>query len=234
MFSSALLLVLYLMRYGVFLLSYVSSNHSFPKPLSPKEENECLIRSAAGDSDARDKLIEHNLRLVAHVVKKYSSAGGFDSEDLISVGTIGLLKAIETFDVSKKTRLATYAARCIENEILMLMRAGRKTAQEVSLSDCLGHDSDGNEVTFMDVLPSDEPEIVDTVSLSIDSKALYRYIAEALDEREREIVILRYGLTGKPLTQKEIAKSLGISRSYVSRIEKKALKKLLGRFQQEA
>ena len=234
MFSSVLFFALYLMCYGAFLLSYVSTNNSFPKPLPPKEEERCLLLAASGDAEARDRLVEHNLRLVAHIVKKYTAAGGYDSEDLISVGTIGLLKAIETFDCTKKARLATYAARCIENEIRMLMRAGRKTSQEISLSDCLGHDSDGNEVTFMDILPSNEPEVADSVSLSIDSKALYRYIREELDDREREIVVLRYGLSGKPQTQREIAKNLGISRSYVSRLEKKALKKLLGRFRREA
>ena len=226
MFSSLAAMLLYFMRFGVFLLSYVSNTNAFPKPLSPKEEEHYLKLSYAGDEEARNVLIEHNLRLVAHVVKKYSANGNYDPDDLISVGTIGLIKAIRSFDGSKNTRLATYAARCIENEVLMLMRSGKKNAQEVSLSDCLGHDTDGNGVTFMDVLPSDDAEIADTVGLNMDIKSLYQYIDQALEEREKEIILLRYGLTGRAQTQREIAKNMGISRSYVSRIEKKALQKL--------
>ena len=234
MFSSLAVMLLYLMRYGAFLLSYVSNTNAFPKPLSPKEEEHYLKLSYAGDEAARDVLIEHNLRLVAHVVKKYSSNGNYDPDDLISIGTIGLIKAIRSFDGSKNTRLATYAARCIENEVLMLMRSGKKTAQEVSLSDCLGHDTDGNEVTFMDILPSDDAEIADTVGLNMDIKKLYEYINQALEGREREIILLRYGLNGRAQTQREIAKNMGISRSYVSRIEKKALQKLNRCFGEES
>lgn len=226
MFSSFAVLVFYLLRYGAFLLSYISNPNAFPKPLTPKEESHYIALACAGDSAAKDILVEHNLRLVAHVVKKYCTNGNYDSEDLISIGTIGLIKAINSFDGSKNTRLATYAARCIENEILMLMRAGKKTSMEVSLNDCLGHDSDGNEVTFMDVLPSCEEEIFDTVGLKMDIKNLYEYIQTALEGREKEIILLRYGLCGRPYTQREIAKKMGISRSYVSRIEKKALQKL--------
>lgn len=226
MFSSFFALFLYFMRCGAFLLSYVSNTNAFPKPLSPKEEEHFLKLAHDGDAEASNILIEHNLRLVAHIVKKYSANTNYDSDDLISIGTIGLIKAIRSFDGKKNTRLATYAARCIENEILMLMRSGKKTAQEVSLNDCLGHDSDGNEITFMDILPSEENEIADTVGLNLDIKNLYQYIEKALDEREKEIILLRYGLNGRAKTQREIAKNMGISRSYVSRIEKKALKKL--------
>lgn len=226
MFSSFAVMLIYLLRYGAFLLSYVSTTNSFPKPLPPAEEERLIKLATAGDEEARNTLIEHNLRLVAHVVKKYSQGTGYDGDDLISIGTIGLIKAINSYDGTKKTRLATYAARCIENEILMLMRKNKKTSQEISLSDCLGHDTDGNEVTFMDVLPADDEEIADTVGLNMDIKKLYEYINKCLSGREREIIILRYGLTGKPLAQREIAKSMGISRSYVSRIEKKALQKL--------
>lgn len=226
MFSSFFALFLYFVRCGAFLLSYVSNTNAFPKPLSPKEEEHYLQLSYNGDEEARNVLIEHNLRLVAHVVKKYSANGNYEQDDLISIGTIGLIKAIRSFDGSKKTKLATYAARCIENEILMLMRSRKRSAQEVSLSDCLGHDSDGNEVTFMDILPSEEAEVAETVGLNLDIKNLYRYIDKALEGREREIILLRYGLTGRAQTQREIAKNMGISRSYVSRIEKKALRKL--------
>lgn len=226
MFSSFAFMLLYLLRYGAFLLSYVSNTNAFPKPLSPKEEEHYLKLACTGDESAKDVLVEHNLRLVAHVVKKYSATGNFDSDDLISIGTIGLIKAINSFDGSKNTRLATYAARCIENEILMLMRSNKKISQEVSLNDCLGHDTDGNEVTFMDILPSEEEEVADTVGLNIDIRNLYQYIDKTLKDREKEIILLRYGLNGRPYTQREIAKNMGISRSYVSRIEKKALQKL--------
>lgn len=230
MFSSLWVMMLYLLKYGAFLLSYVSNGNAFPKPLTPKEEEYYLKLSYTGDEDAKNVLIEHNLRLVAHVAKKYAASSAYDSDDLISIGTIGLIKAINSFDGKKNTRLATYAARCIENEILMLMRSNKKTQQEISLNDCLGHDSDGNEVTFMDILSSDDEEVVDEVGLNLDIKKLYRYIDETLKDREKEIILLRYGLRGKPYTQREIAKNMNISRSYVSRIEKKALGKLKKQF----
>ncbi|MBQ4516806.1 MAG: RNA polymerase sporulation sigma factor SigK [Clostridia bacterium] len=226
MFSSVAVMLIYFLRFGAFLLSYVSNTHSFPKPLSPKEEEHYLNLSYKGDENAKNILIEHNLRLVAHVVKKYAPGPGYDSDDLVSVGTIGLIKAINSYDGTKKTRLATYAARCIENEILMLMRKNKKNLQEISLNDSLGHDSDGNEVTFMEILPAEDEEIATTVGLNMDIKKLYSYIDRCLEGREREIIILRYGLSDKPYTQREIAKAMGISRSYVSRIEKRALEKL--------
>ncbi len=234
MFSSFALFFLYLLRYGAFLLSYVSNNtNTFPKPLSPKEESECISRMHQGDEAAKNKLIEHNLRLVAHVAKKYNQVPGADGDDLISIGTIGLIKGISSFDGSKNTKLATYAARCIENEILMHIRSGKKLQNEVSLSECLGHDSDGNEITFMDILTAEEVDVAELADLNIDIKKLYQYIDEVLNDREKKIIRLRYGLSGNPVTQRQIAKHMNISRSYVSRIEKKALIKLLARFNKD-
>lgn len=201
------------------------SSGSFPKPLSAKEEREYLERCRAGDMEARNLLIEHNLRLVAHVIKKYYTATN-DQDDLISIGTIGLIKGVTTFQASKGTRLATYAARCIENEILMHFRAQKKLAAEVSLSETIETDKEGNGLALMDVISADNSEMEHVDILDLEQK-LRRLVAEVLDPREREIVILRYGLGGRtPLTQREIAKHCNISRSYVSRIEKKALLKL--------
>lgn len=233
MFSSFFLFGMYLLKYTAFLLSYVSNTNAFPKPLSPKEEEKYLKLAANGDIDAKNQLIEHNLRLVAHIAKKYAPANESGSEDLISIGTIGLIKAISSFNSDKQTRLATYASRCIENEILMHIRASKKKQQDVSLNDCLGHDSEGNEVTFLDILSTGEDDIADQVNLKINASKLYKYIDVALNDREKTIIGMRYGLGGKPFTQREIAKKLGISRSYVSRIEKKALGKLLELYESE-
>lgn len=218
--------LIYLLKYGAFLLSYVSHGNAFLKPLSPKEEDELLALVQNGDEEAKEKLIEHNLRLVAHIAKKYSQSSGIDVDDLISVGTIGLIKAVNSYNGGKNVRLATYSARCIENEMLMMMRAAKKTAKEVSLSESLGGDSDGNEVTLMDILAVEDDDIFDEVSLGLDSKRLYEAIDKCLNMRERQIIILRYGLISKPYTQREIAKKMKISRSYVSRIEKKAISKM--------
>lgn len=208
------------------LLSFVSGGNAFPKPLSAAEEREYLEKYEKGDIEARNKLIEHNLRLVAHVVKKYS-ASGYDSEDLISIGTIGLIKGISSFNSSKGTRLATYAARCVENELLMLMRSRKKTRGEISLSDPIGTDKEGNQIYLMDVLSSDGGEIFDEIQNRDDIKKLYENIQTKLSKREKYIITERYGLSGGECrTQSEIAKKLGISRSYVSRIEKKAVSKL--------
>ena len=208
------------------LLSFIQGANSFPRPLNAKEEREYLDKMKAGDKEARDKLIEHNLRLVAHVSKKYAGAVT-DSEDLISIGTIGLIKGITSFDASKGVKLATYAARCIENEILMLMRNKKKTQSEVSLNDPIGTDKEGNQIYLMDVLKSDGGEIFDEIQQRAHVKQLYKNIKTLLTERERLIINLRYGLLdGKNHTQHEIADRLGISRSYVSRIEKKAVHKL--------
>jgi RNA polymerase sporulation-specific sigma factor len=199
---------------------------SFPKPLSTKEETDYLRRCKDGDKDARDKLIEHNLRLVAHIVKKYNMVDK-ETDDLISIGTIGLIKAIDTFDDEKGIRLATYASRCIDNELLMMLRSGKRLAKEVYLYDPIGSDREGNEINLLDIIEEAEIDIVENIVLEDDIKKLYHMIGKVLTDREREIICLRYGLSNrKEVTQREIANKLGISRSYVSRIEKKALKKL--------
>ena len=201
----------------------ISGGGSFPKPLTAEEERIYLKRSAEGDLEARNILIERNLRLVAHIMKKYYSQSA-DQEDLISIGTIGLIKGISTFDASKGARLATYAARCVENEILMYFRSMKKTAGDVSLSDCIETGKDGNALSLMDVLCSDEDLFEDLSARQTYKKKLYEVMNEVLSERERMVITLRYGLGDRtPLTQREIAAKCGISRSYVSRIEKKAL-----------
>ncbi|MDF2842290.1 MAG: sigK [Herbinix sp.] len=199
---------------------------SFPKPLSTKEESDYLQQCKEGDKAARDKLIEHNLRLVAHIVKKYNMIDK-ETDDLISIGTIGLIKAIDTFDDEKGIRLATYASRCIENELLMMLRGGRHLSKEVFLYDPIGSDREGNEINLLDIIEETEIDIVENIVLEDDIKKLYSMIGQVLTDREKEIICLRYGLSNrKEVTQREIANKLGISRSYVSRIEKKALKKL--------
>ncbi len=209
-----------------FLMSYVTNINSFQTPLKPSEERMYLELYKNGDKSAKNILIERNLRLVAHVVKKYSLSHD-DADDLISIGTIGLIKAITTFNPDKGTRLATYAGKCIENEIRMHLRSGKKLRSEVLLQDPIGKDKDGNEITLIDKLSNDDESIFDEVNLKIQIKKLYQCMKDILPEREQKVIELRYGLAnGCELTQKEIAKMLGISRSYVSRIEKKAIKKL--------
>lgn len=199
---------------------------SFPQPLATKEESDYLIRCKAGDKEARDKLIVHNLRLVAHIVKKYNMIDK-DTDDLISIGTIGLIKAIDTFDNEKGIRLATYASRCIDNELLMMLRSNKRLNKEVFLYDPIGSDREGNEINLLDIIEEKDTEIIENIILEEDIEKLYGVIGEVLTDREREIISLRYGLKNKKeVTQREIANKLGISRSYVSRIEKKALKKL--------
>ena len=198
---------------------------SFPKPLSGEEEASYVEKMQNGDEAARNILIERNLRLVAHIVKKYSATG--ENDDLISIGTIGLIKGISSYNTEKKTRLATYAARCIENEILMSIRHDKKFANQVSLNEPIGFDGDGNEVSLMDVLQSENEDICEKIDRDNLISRLYKKIKSSLAEREQQIIRLRYGLCGmEPLPQREVAKILGISRSYVSRIEKKALGKL--------
>ena len=199
---------------------------SFPKPLTEKEEQYYVQQMEKEDPEAKNILIERNLRLVAHIAKKYTGSA-WSQDDLISIGTIGLIKAVNTYTSIKSTRLATYAARCIENEILMSIRASRKNRMEVSLNLPIGTDQDGNEISFNDILGTDDDEILDAVSLKIQVSRLYRALGENLTPRERQVLFKRYGLGGEePLPQREIAEVLGISRSYVSRIEKKALEKL--------
>ncbi len=213
----------------ILLISYISNQNSFPKPLSAQEEAECLRLMAEGNEDAKNKLIEHNLRLVAHIAKKYSSAAQCqsDSEDLLSIGTIGLIKGINSFDASKGTRLATYAARCVENEILMMLRSRKKSQNDVSLSDAIGTDKEGNTIMLMDVIENDESDIFDKIQTDDSIRKLYKNIKENLSDTERKIIVLRYGLIdGRCLPHREIAEMLSISRSYVSRIEKKAVSKL--------
>lgn len=209
----------------LYLALHITNGGSFPRPLSAKEEKECLESIRKGDQNARNKLIEHNLRLVAHIIKKYYS-GVRDQEDLISIGTIGLIKAVSTFDYTKGTRFATYASKCIENEILMYFRNQKKTSQEIYISDPIDTDKEGNSLTLLDIV-SDDNDIVDDIDIKVKSEKLYYFTSSALDKREKQIIILRYGLYGKkPMTQREVAKKLGISRSYVSRIEKKAISTL--------
>ena len=220
MLSAALLLFA-----NTLLLSLRLSGGSFPKPLSAAEEQDCLRRCAQGDAEARDILIQRNLRLVAHIVKKYYTPSG-DQEDLISIGTIGLIKGISSFNADKGARLATYAARCIENEILMYFRSQKKLQSEVSLSDSIEGDQDGNALQLMDVVGVDDTMLEDLHDRD-SALRLRRLIGTCLTPRESEIIRLRYGLGGTvPLTQREVARSFGISRSYVSRIEKRALEKL--------
>lgn len=208
---------------------HIENTNSFPKPLSSKEEQECFKLMAQGDLSARSKLIEHNLRLVAHIIKKYYASTN-DQEDLISIGTIGLVKAVGTFRYEKGTRFATYASRCIENEILMYFRNLKKTAGDVYINDPIETDKDGNSLTLVDIV-ADEDCIADQIDLKFKSEQLHRLVGSCLGKREREIILMRYGIDGrKPLTQREVADKLGISRSYVSRIEKKALEKLRKKF----
>ncbi|AIQ45727.1 MULTISPECIES: RNA polymerase sporulation sigma factor SigK [Paenibacillus] len=211
------------------LVSYVRNN-AFPQPLSEQDESKYLGMMAEGDAKARNLLIEHNLRLVAHIVKKFDNTGE-DMEDLISIGTIGLIKAIESYRPNKGTKLATFAARCIENEILMHLRSLKKTRKDVSLHDPIGTDKEGNEITLIDILGSETDDVIKEVDLKIEKSKIYRNL-DILDEREKEVVVGRFGLDtgGEERTQREIAKDLGISRSYVSRIEKRALMKLYHEF----
>lgn len=208
------------------------ADQSFPRPLKPEEERDCLERYAAGDQCARDALIVHNLRLVAHIVKKYYSQS-CDQDDLISIGTIGLIKGISTFKPDRNVRLATYASRCIENEILMHFRSMRKLQGEVSLSDTLDAEGEAGSLSLMDVIRVDD-NMLEELSARDAGQAVRECVETCLDQREKLVITLRYGLTGeKPLTQREIAQQCGISRSYVSRIEKKALEKLKGELERK-
>ena len=205
------------------------SNNSFKDPLSKEDEEVYIEKMRLGDKDARSKLIEHNLRLVAHIVKKYDTKNN-DTDDLISIGTIGLIKGIDSFSKSKNTRLTTYAARCIENEILMHFRSNKKRNKDISINESIGFDKEGNEITILDILKTPAPDFAMDIQKENNINSLKKYF-NILNEREKEILTDRYGLFDKDeITQKEIAKKLKISRSYVSRIEKRALTKILREF----
>ena len=212
-----------------YLFSAAYSNNLFPDPLSKEEEEECVAKAKLGDLDARNKLIEHNLRLVAHIVKKYDHRRE-DMDDLISIGTIGLIKGVDSYSHRHGTRITTYCARCIENEILMYFRSDKKNSKNVSINEGIGFDKDGNEITFLDILKTPKPDFALDLHLKNNIAHLKEYY-QVLTPREKEIINARYGLDGNDsITQKEIAKKLGISRSYVSRIEKRALTKMLREF----
>ena len=214
------------MQIAIIGFGYIQSSNLFPEPLSSKEEKEHLIKMKNGDEKSRNILIERNLRLVAHVCKKYSFSG-VEQDDLISIGTIGLIKGINSFDINKNIKLATYVAKCIENEILMFLRSKKKEGNEVYLNEPIGKDKDDNVMTLGEILENNERAIEDTVDLKLKIKELYSKMKNILQNREMKIIELRFGLNGeKPKTQKEIAKMMNISRSYVSRIETKAIGKL--------
>lgn len=209
----------------MFFASYVDSKNSFSHPLTPEKEKEYLKKSQEGDMDARDLLIEHNMRLVAHIAKKYANYP--DADELLSVGSIGLIKAIKTFKEGKGTQLSTYAARCIENEMLMTLRANKKNKSNLSLYEPVGTDKEGNEITLMDLMSIDDELMVESVENIILKEKMMKLVKEVLDEREYKIIKLRYGLDdGIIIPQREVAKRFNISRSYISRIEKKAIEKL--------
>ena len=217
--------LLYVLGKIVFFTGSVLGKSSFPKPLSPEKEQRCLLLMKQGDKEAKDLLITHNMRLVAHVAKKYSGAA--ETDDLISVGSIGLIKAVNTYDNSKGTQLATFAARCIENEILMLLRANKKFKNDISLSDTVGADKDGNELTLMDLLCEKEDSVFSEVDKSIEREKFLKFLKSVLNQREYMVMVMRYGLKGnRSYAQREVAKFLKISRSYISRIEKRAIEKL--------
>ena len=224
--------LLELLSHVCYLFLHITGGGTFPRALSAAQEKRCLEEMAQGSQAARQKLIEHNLRLVAHLIKKYYASQN-DQEDLISIGTIGLIKAIDTFDPRKGIRLSSYASRCIENEILMFFRSGKKSAQDVSLNEPIDTDKDGNTLTILDTMAVDDT-IIESIDVKIKSERLYRYLQSALTPREREVVCRRYGLCGfAPQPQRVVAKRLGISRSYISRIEKKALEKLRQEFEEQ-
>lgn len=221
-------LIKYLFK-DLYIFTAAYSNNIFPEPLSLEEEDYCVKKMLEGDTESRNKLIEHNLRLVAHIVKKYDCKS-CDTEDLISIGTIGLIKGIDSFTLNKGTRITTYCARCIDNEILMYYRSNKKNTKNISLNDPIGFDKDGNEITFLDILKTPKPDFAMDIHTKDNLKNLQKYF-DILTNREKEIIIKRYGLfNNEETTQKEIAKDLNISRSYVSRIEKRALTKMLKEF----
>lgn len=219
----------FLGQYIFTFILHICGNGKFPKPLSEEKEKEYLLKSKNGDIKARNILVEHNLRLVAHIIKKYYAVN-VDQDDLVSIGTIGLIKAINTFDIDKNIKLSSYASRCIENEILMHFRNLKKSSQNVSLEDAVDIDKDGNTLKLMDLLSIDD-DFADNLDKKLNLQKINKYLTETLTKRELQIINLRYGLNGsKPLTQREVSSIMNISRSYVSRIEKKALEKLKERY----
>ena len=226
MFSFSISNILIFLNQIIFGVGYIQSGNLFPEPLTPEEEKIYLEKMKEGDEEARNILIERNLRLVAHVAKKYSS-NNVDQDDLISIGSIGLIKGINSFNMDKSFKLATYVAKCIENEILMYLRSNKKRAMDVYLNEPIGKDKDDNEVTLQEVLENNDRNVEEEVDLKFKIKKLYEKMKNILKEREKLIIELRFGLNGdRPKTQKEIAKMMNISRSYVSRIESKAIWKL--------
>ena len=208
----------------------LTNKNTFAKPLSSKEEKECFEKMKQGNKEAEEKLIKHNLRLVAHVVKKYNNTN-IDQDELISVGSIGLLKSIKTYDTLKGHTFSTYAARCIQNEILMLIRSNKKYQNEISIEEKIGTDKDGNEISFIDILQDNKESVEDIAQNKIIYKKLLSIINKTLSQREKDVIYMRYGIGGGyPLTQSETAKVLGISRSYISRIEKKAIEEIKKEF----
>lgn len=219
----------FLGQYIFTFILHICGNGKFPKPLSEEKEKEYLLKSKNGDIKARNILVEHNLRLVAHIIKKYYAVN-VDQDDLVSIGTIGLIKAINTFDMDKNIKLSSYASRCIENEILMHFRNLKKSSQNVSLEDAVDIDKDGNTLKLMDLLSIDD-DFADNLDKKLNLQKINKYLTETLTKRELQIINLRYGLNGsEPLTQREVSSIMNISRSYVSRIEKKALEKLKARY----
>lgn len=219
----------FLGQYIFTFILHICGNGKFPKPLSEDKEKEYLLKSKNGDIKARNILVEHNLRLVAHIIKKYYAVN-VDQDDLVSIGTIGLIKAINTFDMDKNIKLSSYASRCIENEILMHFRNLKKSSQNVSLEDAVDIDKDGNTLKLIDLLSIDD-DFADNLDKKLNLQKINKYLTETLTKRELQIINLRYGLNGsKPLTQREVSSIMNISRSYVSRIEKKALEKLKARY----
>lgn len=221
--------IYFLGQYIFTFILHICGNGKFPRPLSEEKEKEYLLKSKNGDIKARNILVEHNLRLVAHIIKKYYAVN-VDQDDLVSIGTIGLIKAINTFDIDKNIKLSSYASRCIENEILMHFRNLKKSSQNVSLEDAVDIDKDGNTLKLMDLLSIDD-DFADNLDKKLNLQKINKYLTETLTKRELQIINLRYGLNGsKPLTQREVSSIMNISRSYVSRIEKKALEKLKARY----
>lgn len=226
--------ILFFLKDALFLLGYLARSSAFPKPLTREEEAALLSQMAEGDDTAREKLIEHNLRLAAHIARKYS-VPGFDADDLVSIGTVGLIKGVNTYKAGTGTQLSTYCARCIENEILMCLRASQKRRGDVSLQEPIGADAEGNEITLIDVLGTDGTEVHGEVERRISLQSIRSLVGACLDERERTVIQMRYGLLdGRVCAQQEVAEKLGISRSYVSRIEKRAMEQLKRAFENGA